>query len=157
LTPELVKTYLDEVRAPAAVRQAWSDQQAKGVAWQERYRKYMRVEHSGAAPDPDLGAIRRPGGAGLELLPVGSQPVRVGQPTTFRALSDGKPLSGLSVELVNERLPVGIWRQTDADGLISASLPFAGQWLLRATDFELPASEGGPWRSRFSTLSVYPR
>ena len=154
LTPELVTEYFGEIRAPAAQRELWSRQRARGVTWRESYRKFMRIE---LAPRPgatgaDLATLRQPQGLGLEIVPVGAAPVRVGQPTEFQVLLDGQPLPGLAVQLVSERSPLGIWRESDAQGRLRETLPFGGQWLLRATRLEPPANDTDPWRSRFVTL-----
>lgn len=156
LTPELVRTYLAEIRAPRALREAWAQQQASGGGWQETYRKFIRIELPalGAAAPADLSALRRPLGAGLELVPLGGTPIEKGVTATFQALTDGKPLPGLAVEFVNRRSPVGIWRETDAEGRINLALPLAGEWLLRSTSLEPPPGAGQPWRSRFSTLTI---
>lgn len=156
LTAELVQTYFLEIRAPQALRDAWARQQATGAAWQEVYRKFIRIELpalGGSAPG-DLSALRRPRGTGLELVPVGAAPIAKGVVADFQALTDGKPMPGLAVEFVSRRSPLGIWRETDAEGRISLALPLAGEWLLRTTSLEAPSGAGQPWRSRFSTLTI---
>ncbi len=55
----------------------------------------------------EIRAPRRPQGLGLEIVPLGSVPLAVGQPLLFQVLRDGKPLPDLSVELVSERNPLG--------------------------------------------------
>ncbi len=158
LTPDLVAVYLAEIRAPATVRQAWASQHAKGAPWREVYRKFMRAEGAAqASSHEDVSTIRRPHGEGLELLPLGQGPLRVGQPLTFAALLDGMPVPGLAVELVSERSALGVWRETDTKGHIEVSLPFTGQWLLRAVRLEPPTDDAQPWRSQFATLSIVPR
>lgn len=156
LTPELVQTYLSEIRASQAIRDAWARQQAAGGGWQEVYRKFIRIELPvlGAASTTDLSALRRPLGNGLELVPLGAARIQKGVATEFQTLNDGKPMPGLAVEFVNRRSPLGIWRETDADGRIRITLPLEGEWLLRTTALEPPAGAGQPWRSRFSTLTI---
>lgn len=156
LAPELVATYLDEVRAPTRVRQIWEQQLARGLPWHEVYRKFMRMElNPRAAADQDLRSIRQPHGVGLELAVWGGDPLRVGQAATFQVLLEGKPLSGQPVEFVNERIGLGIWRETDAQGRVEFTFPFTGQWLLRATRIEPPEEKAQVWQSRFATLSVF--
>lgn len=157
MVPTLVTQYFDEIRAPAVHREHWAQQRARGVNWRESYRKFMRIELAarGGATGTDLATLRQSQGLGLELVPVGSDPIRPGQPTTFQALLDGQPLAGLAVQLVSERSPLGIWRETDAQGRLRETLPFGGQWLLRATRLEPPTSDAEPWRSRFVTLVVH--
>lgn len=156
LTPELVRTYFDDVHASPAVRAAWDTQQKAGIAWTEVYRKFVRVELAIAGTPPPASAIalRRARGYPLELVPVGAEPVRSGKPAEFQALADGKPVAGLPVEFVNLRSPLGIWKETDGRGRITLTLPFGGEWLLRSTALEPPAAAGQPWNSRFATLTV---
>ena len=155
LRPQVVPVYLDEIRAPRSVRAAWARMQADGVRWQERYRKFARIELAGGqAPAAALSAARKPIGLDLEIVLLGGEPVRAGEPLAFQVLRDGRPLAGFPVELVSDRSPVGIWRTTDAQGLLQHRLPFAGQWLLRGTDLRLSATRRDAWESRFVTLVV---
>ncbi|AMO21568.1 hypothetical protein GCM10027034_03540 [Ramlibacter solisilvae] len=158
LTPELVKVYFDEIHASPAVREVWEAQQKSGVGWREVYRKFVRVElpvPGAAQRDPvSAGALRRAHGFPLELVPLGEAFVQTGVPAEYQALADGKPVAGLPVQFVSVRSPLGIWTQTDAQGRIRFSLPFGGEWLLRATALEPPSSAQAPWRSRFATLTV---
>jgi hypothetical protein len=153
LTPQLVDTYFREVRPTEAVREAWSAQRASGEPWIERYRKFARIERSGATDAPSaLHAIRKPQGLDLELVVVGDAPLRAGEPAGFRLLSRNEPVAGLAIELVSERSAVGVWSRTAADGSLGYVLPFAGKWLLRGTWLE-PDGPPGHWRSRFVTLA----
>jgi uncharacterized GH25 family protein len=154
LAPDLVQAYVEDVRAPQAVRDAWARQAKAGVGWNEVYRKYVRIEAivPGAAVQ-DLARARLPHGDALELLPVGSQPLRAAQPIAFQALSNGKPVAGLAIELVPLRGAAGIWAHTDAQGRISVQLPAPGEWLLRSTAFD-PLGADNVWRTRFATLTV---
>jgi hypothetical protein len=156
LTPELVRQYLDDVRAPQPVRDAWAAQQAAGVGWTEVYRKYVRIElpMPGMDPAASLTALRAARSYPLELVPVGGDALRINVPATFQALSKGQPVPGLAVEFVNVRSPFGIWRETDAQGRIQLALPLAGEWLLRSTAFDPPQGPGRAWQTRFATLTV---
>lgn len=156
LEPRLVQTYLDDVRASPAVRVAWARQLQAGGTWNEVYRKLARTEREPSASPSGLERLRMPLGAPLELLPVGGQAVQARQPAEFQALADGRPVTGLAVEFVSARSPLGVWQQTDARGRVSLALPFAGEWLLRATVLELPDADG-VWHSRFATLTVQVR
>lgn len=155
LTPALVQVYFDEVRAPAAVRQAWARQLAGGGSFEETYRKVARIELPSPEPGLDLSPLRKPLGFPLELLPSGGAPLRRGAVASFQALSSGRPVAGLAVEFVSRRNPLGIWRETDGEGRISIALPLDGEWLLRATALEPPDAQGQRWRSRFATLTVF--
>lgn len=159
LTPELVQVYLQDIRAPQAVRDAWAAQQKAGIAWKEAYRKFVRIE----TPLPGADAVaaspemRKPRNYPLELLPVGTDPVRARTEAGFQALADGKPVPGLAVEFVSLRSPAGIWRVTDSQGRLHLALPFGGEWLVRSTVLKVPASPQEPWRSAFATLTVQVR
>ena len=159
LTPELVQVYFHDIRAPQSVREHWAAQQQAGIAWHEIYRKFVRIELPvlGAEPPASVAALRRPRGFPLELVPVGDAPVQAHTPAEYQALADGKPVAGLPVEFVSERSPLGIWTQTDAQGRVRLALPFGGEWLLRATALDPPASRQEPWHSRFATLTVQAR
>jgi hypothetical protein len=148
IEPRLVQVYLDEIRAPSAVREAWKRLHERGVPWRESYRKFARIELQ-----PQRGVDRKPAGLPLELVVLGDAPLRAGVPLQFRLLRDGRPLAGFPIELVSERGRIGVWRETDADGRIGHVLPFAGQWLLRGTEVRL-AEDGERWTSRFVTLAI---
>ena len=42
-----VQIYLDEIKAPPAVRERWATLRARGVPWQETYVKHARIEIDG--------------------------------------------------------------------------------------------------------------
>jgi len=159
LEPRVVEKYFNEIRTSAATRQAWAAMRASGLPWRESYRKFARIELAQAANahPTDIAAARRPAGLDLEILVLGQQAIAVNQPLEFQVLRDGRPLAGFPVELVSERSALGIWRETDADGKLRHSLPFAGRWLLRATDLRLSAQRAASWESRFVTLSIEAR
>lgn len=153
LAPALVDVYFREIRPPETVRAAWAAQAEQGLPWQERYRKFARIEQGSATVSAaQRRAIRAPLGLPLEIVVLGDAALRTGQPATFQVLLDGQPLAGLAVELVSERSPLGVWAQSDAKGEVRHVLPFAGSWLLRAT-WVAPAEAPGAWRSRFVTLA----
>jgi len=156
IEPRIVQVYFRDIHASHAIRATWSELQARDVAWHERYRKFARIElvaKGGIAPGA-LAAARRPVGLDLEMVVLGDRPVVAGEPLRFQVLRDGRPLAGLPVELVSERSPLGIWRETDAQGVIEHRLPFGGRWLLRATDLRESQEAPGTWASRFVTLAI---
>jgi uncharacterized GH25 family protein len=159
LTPDLADLYMDDVRAPQAVRDAWAAQKKAGIAWKEVYRKYVRIEAAVDASQPaaTFAELRKPRGQPLELIPAGNEPLAAGKPADFVALANGKPLANLSVEFVPSRGTIGLWRQSDAQGRLQVTLPSAGEWVLRATAFDIPSSPQEPWRTRFGTLTVEAR
>lgn len=151
LTPELVEVYLREIRPPETVRAAWADLRERGLPWIEGYRKFARVEWGAAKASPAaLRALRQPAGLPLEIVVLGDAPLRAGEAAQFQVLAHGKPVTGLAVELVSERSPLGVWARSDDEGGLQHRLPFGGAWLLRATWLE---ADGERWRSRFATLA----
>jgi hypothetical protein len=147
LKPELIPVYLDEIRALRELRETWARMEARGLAWRETYRKYARIELAASGP-------RAPAALAMEIVPLGEAPIETGRTLEFQVLRDGKPLAGLPVELVSERSRIGIWRQTDGEGKLRHVLPFAGRWLLRATDLRVAAQDADRWESRFVTLAI---
>lgn len=156
IEPRLVEVYFNEIRTPAANRKAWADMRSRGLPWRESYRKFARIElaPTGDGAPARIAAVRRPVGLDLEIVVLGEQPIAVGQPLEFQVLRDGRPLAGFPVELVSERSPLGIWRETDAEGKLHHRLPFAGRWLLRGTDLRLSLQHPDRWESRFVTLAI---
>lgn len=169
LPDELVPTYLREIAAPADVQATWAEAQRQGIAWQERYTKHARISLP-LPPPPAPGAGRTAGsaaahgpgdaaGAGmasagpmaLDIEIEGVGRLRAGQTLRFRVLRNGRPLAGQAVELRSDASRFGLWRRTDAEGRASVPLPWAGRWLLRATDLRPVPGRIGHWDSRFVT------
>lgn len=149
LAPAIVDVYLKEIAAPASVRAAWADMQARGIAWTERYAKHARIE----LPGGDVRAAA-PSGMALEARPLGEQAGwRVGDTARFELLRDGQPLAGQAVEFRHERAPVGVWRRSDAQGQLEMRLPLPGRWVLRGTELRAVPDQPGHWDSRFVTLA----
>ena len=148
LPADKITLYLKEIQASPAVRGQWSQMNARGVPWKERYTKHARIELK-----PDAGAARPVDMAMDVLLESPQRPLRQGQTLQFRVLRDGQPLPDFAVELRNERSPLGVWRKTDAQGRISVVAPLPGRWVLRGTDLRLSEAEPNLWVSRFVTLA----
>ncbi|WP_198349379.1 DUF4198 domain-containing protein [Ramlibacter pinisoli] len=156
IDPALVQVYFNDIQAPAATRQAWADQQARGLRWQETYRKFARIELAAAAEAQTTLRLqaRKPAGLPLEIVVLGEQALAARAPLQFQVLRDGTPLADFPVEFVSARSPVGIWRRTDGQGRLRESLPFPGRWLLRGTDLRPAPGEVDRWASRFVTLAI---
>lgn len=152
MEPAKVEVYFKEIRANAQHREAWAGMQARQLPWRESYRKFARIELPSPG-GPALAAARKPIGMDLELVVVGDERIAAGQPLAFQLLRDGKPLADFPLELVSERNALGIWRQTDSEGLVRHTLPFGGRWLLRGTDLRLAPQDPDRWESRFVTLA----
>lgn len=151
LADSAAEAYLRDIHAPADIVAHWQELRRRGVAWRESYVKLARVELRGEGA-PQRAAPREPLGQGLEILPLGTAQPRAGGALRLRVLHDGRPLEGLAVEFVSERSRFGVWQRSDASGEIAFTFPYAGQWLLRATQLELPSPPSHEWRSRFATL-----
>lgn len=153
-----VEVYLNEISALPAVRERWAALRARGVRFQETYTKVARVELNAlepgaAAAAPSSGGPEAVAGLALDLRVESPLPLRAGDTLRAQLLRDGQPLAGLPLELRSDLSPLGIWRQTDAEGRISVPVPLAANWLLRGVD--LRPAEGRPdaWDSRFITLA----
>lgn len=153
LDPRLVDVYFREIRPSDAVRQAYAAQAERGLGWHETYRKFARIERSGGRTPPEaLRALRAPVGLPLEVVLLGEDLPRAGQPVELQVLSLGRPVAGLALELVSERNPLGVWGKSDAGGKLRFVLPFGGEWLVRGTLVE-PGDAEGKWVSRFVTTT----
>ncbi len=147
LPADKIEIYFKEIRPSAAVLSAWSELKARGLPFKERYTKSARID---LGPDASAQTI----GTAMDALRVSpSGALKVGSTAVFQVLQNGKPLPDFSVELVNERSPLGLWHRTDAEGRISARLPLPGRWLLRGTELKLAASDATQWESQFLTYA----
>lgn len=149
LPPAIVAVYLREVNAPASVREAWAAQQARGVAWQERYTKHARIEWLRT----DAATTTQPTPLDMDVLLRSDAPIVVGVPLTLQVLRNGQPVPGLAVELRSAQASLGIWRLTDAQGRVDFAPPLAGRWLLRGTELRRSTDRPDTWDSGFVTLA----
>ena len=141
LAPDKVQIYLREVQADPALRAAWAEIQQRGLPWKERYTKHARI---------DFGpGVAQPAPMGMDIVREPSEDSSL----NFRVLRDGLPLPGLAVEWVSDRIAVGIWRRSDAEGRVKVPALPAGSWVLRAIDLRLSTVEPDHWDSRFVTLA----
>jgi Domain of unknown function (DUF4198) len=145
IAPPQVQTYLREIAAGPALREAWAAEQAAGRPWRERYVKHARIELGGASAT----AV----GLALEAVLIDPAQPRVREAARFQLLHGGRPLADQPVQWVSERSGLGVWRRTDAQGQVVLALPLAGNWLLRSTLLRPPARAGEPWESDFVTLA----
>ena len=153
LSAELVNVYLDDIAAPAAVRDAWAAMQSRGVRWKERFTKHARIE-VGAAATPSAAALPTPTDMGMDvLLESGVGIARQGDLLSFRVLRDGRPLADFAVELRSEGEAAASWLKTDAEGRVAWPPPAPGNWVLRGTDLRVSEASPDAWESRFVTLA----
>lgn len=151
-----VEIYLQEVNAVPAVRERWQALRARGVRWQESYTKHARIELGASEPAAGTSPTAAPAqvvGLGLDLRLETPGPLRAGDTLRAQLLRDGQPLAGLPLELRSDLSPVGIWRQTDAEGRIGIPVPLAANWLLRGVELRPSEAKPDAWDSRFITLA----
>ena len=148
-----VELYFKEIKPPPAVREAWREMRSRGVRWQERYTKHVRLErydHRLGEAEPPAA---KPAPMGLDIVLDGPlRPPRAGSLLAFQVLRDGQPLPDFAVELQSALTPIGQWLTTDAQGRASVRLPLAGAYLLRGVDLRLSTSVADTWESRFVML-----
>lgn len=157
LDDAIVEPYLDEVQAPASVRERWAAQKARGLRWRERYVKHLRIDLDGEGAAALAAAAVD--GLGMDVRLEAARPLRAGQPLRLQVLRGGRPVPGLAVELRHSDGAPGLWRRTDGAGQLEIALPDAGRWVLRATQLQPSASDPDRWESAFVTLAfaVQPR
>ena len=160
IEPALVQVYLDEIAAPASLREAWRELQRRGLPWVERYTKHARVELLDRRLGGGDAPPARPAPMGMDIVREGPLETQaVGDTLRFRVLRDGQPLAGQAIEARSSLSPIGLWVRTDEQGRAAVRLPLAGAWLLRGTDLRLSTVRANAWESRFVTLAfdVAPR
>lgn len=149
-----VQVYLDEIAAPAPLREAWREMNSRGVRWKERYSKHARLERLDRRLGGGDAAPAQPVPMLMDIvLESGLDGVRVGDEIRFQVLRDGQPLPGQAIEMRSSQSPLGLWRRTDAQGRASLRVPLPGAWLLRGTDLRLSSTVPDAWESRFVTLA----
>ena len=142
--PDKIRLYLDEIKAPAAVRQRWAALDARGLPWQESYTKNARIERGATTPQPLP--------LGLDIVVDGAPP-RAGTVLAFSVLRRGQPLAHFAVELVHAASGQGLWLHTDDAGRAQVTVPLGGNWLLRGTDLRVHPEQADAWESDFVTLA----
>lgn len=155
-----VEVYLKEVSALPAVRERWAALRGRGVRWQESYTKVARVELNALEPAAGPAALAADlAGLPIDLRLESPLPLRAGDTLRAQLLRDGQPLAGLPLELRSDLSPLGVWRQTDAEGRVSVPVPLAARWVLRGVDLRASEQQADAWDSRFITLAfeVLPR
>ena len=144
LAPALIDVYLDEIRAPAAVRERRTAQAARGLPWRETYTKHARIELGATAPGPVP--------LGLDIVLDGAVPP-AGGAVSFQVLHQGRPLPQFAVELVHAGSGLGFWLLTDDAGRARVQVPLHGDWLLRGTHLRPHPQQADAWQSDFVTLA----
>jgi hypothetical protein len=151
LKAHLVLTYLDEVRAPAAVRERWRVLQERGLTWREHYAKDARIEWA-LAHAPDAVPQPRPAAHGALDLVLHTANPPLAEPVRVRLLHAGEPVPLHPVEFVSGSARAGYWVLTDAQGVASLRLPLGGPWLVRTALLRADPERADAWLSRFATV-----
>lgn len=123
-----------------------------------------RVETFVSNGKPSHGALK-PGGVGLELMPV-SEPTGLveGEPATFQLLLDGRPAASVDVTAIRgatryRNAPEDMHTHTDADGRFSFTWPQPGMYWVNASvaDSRSSVPQVTARRANYSaTLEVLP-
>lgn len=138
--------YLREIQASPALRATWAAMKARGLPWRENYTKFARIELGGTGQRAALPLA-------MDVLLTNPRwPIRAGDELAFQALRDGVPIADLPVELQGNLSPLGIWRKTDAQGMVRLTVPLAGRWILRGVDLRVSPKTPDEWVSWFVTL-----
>jgi uncharacterized GH25 family protein len=152
LTPDQVKEYLDEIGAPAALRQAWTAM-PEPRRWRELYSKHAKAYVRVGQPGEDR-SWAEPAGMALEIVPEKDPTaLRPGDELPVRVLRNGQPFANFAVGLVGPGETHGILKTTDGEGRATLPVARAGRWLLRATDVRRSTKPEADWESDFATLT----
>ncbi|HEV8632004.1 MAG TPA: DUF4198 domain-containing protein [Thermoanaerobaculia bacterium] len=152
LTPEQVTEYLEEIGAPAEVRERW-EKAATPRRWRESYVKHAKTFVRVGMPTADH-SWAEPVGMSFELIPEQDPTaVRSSEHITLRLLRHGAPAAGVAVALVAEGGGPAVLHTTDGAGRVTFELGRSGRWMARATELRPSSREELDWESEFTTLT----
>lgn len=153
LKPDQVQEYLNEIDAPATVRQQWTAAN-EPRRWRESYRKHSKTFVCIGDNKVD-NSWREPVGMFLEIVPEKDPTaLRAGDDFPVRVLKDGKPLADFSLGIEAGGEAKGAIQKTDAAGRAIFRLNRAGPWLVRGTDLRKSTGQNVDWESDFTTLTI---
>ena len=153
LKADEVQHYLDEIDAPATVRQQWAEAK-EPKRWRESYSKHSKPFVRVGDPKADT-SWREPVGMFLEIVPEKDPTLlKAGDDFPVRVLKDGKPFPNFSLGIVAGGNTKGSIKKTDATGKVSFRLDKEGRWLLRGTDVRKSEKKDVDWESDFTTLTI---
>ena len=151
LKPDEVQHYLDEVDAPAALREEWRDM--KEQRWRESYTKHTKTFVRVGEPRDDR-SWAEPIGAALEIVPEKDPTaLRHGDEFSVHVLKNGAPFANFSLNAIAAGETKGETRRTDAAGRIAFRITKAGRWMIRGTDIRRSRAPDVDWESDFATLT----
>ena len=147
-----VKHYLDEIDAPAEIRQSWTS--TKGAKqWREVYTKHVKTFVRVGQPKSDR-SWSQPVGMMLEVVPEKDPTaLRAGDDFPVQVLKNGAPLPDFSLGIVREGSTQRTFKKTDAAGRAVFKVTRSGHWLLRGTELRRSTKTGTDWESDFTTLT----
>lgn len=153
LTPKQVQEYLDEIDAPATVRQQWTNAKLPRQ-WREVYTKHAKT-FVAVGDSPADRSWAEPVGMSLEIVPE-TDPTRLrrGDEFSVRVLENGAPLADFPIGFVREGRSKALIRKTDSEGRVKTRLATSGRWLLRGTKLRKATQPEVDWESDFTTLTV---
>ncbi len=147
-----VKHYLDEIDAPAEIRQSWASAKATRP-WREVYTKHAKTFVRVGQPKADR-SWSQPVGMVLELVPEKDPTsLRAGDDFPVRVLKNGAPLPDFSLGIAREGGTQRTFKKTDAAGRAVFKLTRSGHWLLRGTELRRSTKAATDWESDFTTLT----
>ena len=150
LTDDDVAHYLEEIRAPAEIEQAWGARKGK-QKWKELYTKCAKtfVAVGKAASD---NSWREPVGLALELVPLQDPTtIRAGQSAKFKLLQNAKPVSNAALAL-HSGGGKPTYVNTDAEGVATLQFDKAGPALITSVQLQPPQGDEA-WTSDFTTVT----
>jgi uncharacterized GH25 family protein len=152
LDDEKVREYLDEIDAPAEIREAWDEQKGKQT-WKETYTKYAKTFVLVGEPPSD-DTWRTPVGLGFELVPLENPFERhAGDTASFELFHEGKPLAGQPVGLIFEDETRRTFRVSDMNGRVKLPVNRSGRFLVFAVNLRHDEQKA-QWVSDFTTLTA---
>jgi uncharacterized GH25 family protein len=152
LKPAEVQEYLDEIAAPASLREQWEEMEPK--RWREVYTKHPKTFVRVGDPKADR-SWAEPVGMALEIVPE-KDPTTLheGDEIVVRVLKNGAPYPDFSLNAVAAGETKGETRRTDSAGRVTFLLNKQGLWLLRGTDVRRTTKNDADWESDFTTLTL---
>jgi uncharacterized GH25 family protein len=153
LTPKQVEEYLDEINAPAQIRQSWMNAGGK-KRWREIYTKHAKTFVKAGEAVADRSWVE-PVGMALEIVPERNPTtIRAGDDFPVRVLRNGLPLPNFSLGIVGEGNSFSEFQKTDGEGRVTFRLARSGKWLLRGTELRQSNKPETEWESDFTTLTI---
>ena len=151
-----VEHYLDEIGAPASVREAWAEGDGE---WRESYgkvaRTYLRAESPEQPSPPSSSACwATKTSARFDVLPM-TDPTSLaaGDELQLQVFFDGAPLAGQAIGFVREGEAPRALTRSDSEGRLSLAIEGPGRHMIYATQLRPAEGDDYNWESDFITLT----